>query len=118
MEPSEKHERAIETLQRNHTDHSRMITGLTNDQANLAARVSQLEDAKRAREIQEAREDERDKATARWRDTMEADLKTVKADMIEMKNFAYKFGWRVLAFVGGPIVLAILAWIFKGGLAG
>ena len=108
----------LATVERTQTDHAKTISAYAGEFEKHDARLKALEETNSARREREIREEERDKAAEKWRDTMEADLKAVKADVAKMTKDIDKLGWRVLAAVGIPLLTAVLAWIFKGGLAG
>lgn len=106
----------IPDLQKRTEDHARYIAeqgtkiaSLFDVQSRHESRLTTLETAERARQIAEARGEERDKSTAAWQARMEKEVGELK-DTI--RSVGSRLAWTVLS----AVVLAFITWALSGGM--
>lgn len=89
------------------------ISEIVKEAAALAMRVRSLEAFAQTRAVAEAREDERDKALYERLTRMEDQIKETRGEIKEIKGIGSKALW----IVGSALLMALVAFIIKGGLA-
>lgn len=93
-------------MERQLQEHSQKLIELARHLGVHDGRIVILEDNERRRQLAEAREEERDKATLAWRAQVEANFAAQRATL-----------GRVLWILGGAVLTAFVGFVIKGGLA-
>lgn len=102
----------IETLERFVSNQGNSISTVVEGQAALIRRVEQLEALSRAREITEAREDERDKALYDRLDRMDKSIAENNTKIENLKAIGAKALWVFMS----AFIVGAATFIIKGGL--
>lgn len=97
MEPDLNHR--VGLLERDFRDHAKTIS-------NIVEEVRVISSWQRSQDLIMAREDERDKALNKRLDAIEADIRSIKGGFSKAQ-------WVVIS----AVILAIVAFAFKGGFA-
>lgn len=88
------------------TRHGSAIAALTDGLQDIRVRVQALEEERHKRAIDDARQEERDKA-------LQEELKSLKEAVNSLKGIVNK----AVSIIFGAVLLAFVAWVLKGGLA-
>lgn len=105
----------LDFAERDLRDHSKSLTAHTDAIKALEVRVLAIEEARRARQIEEVRREEREEARhlalGVRLDGLSMQIGEVKKDVSTLKGAGVKVAWIVIALVLGVAT----TWILKGG---
>lgn len=108
-------EQRMDLAERNLLDHAKTLTAHNDFLKMLEIRVQAIEEARRARQLEEVRREEREEARETALnlrlDNLFRDLGVVQADVRSIRGAGVKLAWIVITLVAGIVV----AFAFKGG---
>lgn len=106
----------VENAERDLRDHSKTLTAHNDAIKMLELRTLAIEEARRARQLEEVRREEREEARDRALnvrlDGIVKDIEVVQKDVVSIKGAGAKVAWIVIAIVAG----AAVTWMLKGNL--
>jgi hypothetical protein len=108
-------EQRMDLAERNILDHAKSLTAHNDFMRLLEVRITAIEDARRARQLEEVRREERDQArdeALKIRlDGIVKDISLIQSDVKGIRGAGVKLAWIVITLVAGIVV----AFAFKGG---
>lgn len=108
-------EQRVDLAERDLKDHAKTLSAHNDFLKMLELRVNAIEEARRARQLEEARREEREEAREKALnirlDHISRELGEVQTDVKSIRGAGVKLAWIVITLVAGIIV----AFAFKGG---
>lgn len=100
-------ERRVDLLERDSRNHARSLTEIVNVVGAQGNDLKKLGEWQMTRLLAEVREEERDKALYTRLDSLDTAIKGMRE------------GWtKILWTIGGAVIVALVAFVIRGGLAG
>lgn len=106
----------VDQAERDLRDHSKTLSAHNDAIKMLELRTLAIEEARRARQLEEVRREEREEAREKALnirlDSITKDIEAVRKDVISIKGAGAKVAWLVIAIVVG----AAVTWLLRGNL--
>lgn len=108
-------EKRMDIVERDLRDHAKTLSAHTDTIKMVEVRTTAIEDARRARAIEEVRREEREEARSQALnvrlDSIVKDITSLSTDVKGIRGTGVKLGWIVIT----AVTLAVVGWLLKGG---